>query len=485
MGDQSERELVAFLGSFLDPLSLEKLQICEELVHARMKTAKAAQRVEARDRKVTDYVEMLESFIPTGDFLFSGIRAEIESLGLSSKSSSSPSNKWLSLVDEDYTWFNSKGTKFAHKANDLSQYPSILNLMEKINTDLSIDINSCLVTHYKDGKAGIRLHQDDEKELDPNSPICVFTVGAIRPVDFLSIHKNYQQTPCLTLKPTEGSLYLMKPGCQKCYKHRVLAQKSAGPRFSLSFRRRLPVPELQPSPIKSQLVKSRGNVTSTPMQFVTSSQAGSKPYCPLRTSSAPRVLSDNPTTTVLFGTSITSGIKSSDVTSGSRNFVNCSTSGARIQDVEEMMLNFSETDQLAGEVEKVIISVGTNDVKHHRRRHGGMWNFRQPLIELVKKARALFPGAAVVIQSLLPMKNIYWYTVGNVLGFNDVIRDICSSYNCYFLDLCSRFIDANRGDINPQLFNDWIHLNKWGRNILTKWFGFIVSGKVKEELVWN
>ena len=141
-------------------------------------------------------------------------------------------------------------------------------------------------------------------------------------------------------------------------------------------------------------------------------------------------------------------------------------------------------------MDKVILSVGTNDIKFHStlgyKPHPSnardiaskaMLKFRQPMVELVKKAQCLFPGAAIFVQSVIPMKNRYWYTVGNVHGFNSLLHDICRAYNCHYIDCSSRFLDINGCNTNTQLFRDWLHLNRWGKNILSNWFGYIVRSQ--------
>ncbi|MCP4457122.1 MAG: SGNH/GDSL hydrolase family protein, partial [Cytophagales bacterium] len=134
--------------------------------------------------------------------------------------------------------------------------------------------------------------------------------------------------------------------------------------------------------------------------------------------------------------------------------------------------------------DKVILSFGTNDIA--RERHGvfnrrglskqqlqtrarnGIRKFRQPVANIVRKVKSLFPRASVVIQCVLPMKNMYWYTSTNVITFNDMLKDIAGSYNCYYIDCFERFLSADMRDYNRGLFYDWLHPNKWGLNLLCK-----------------
>ena len=96
-------------------------------------------------------------------------------------------------------------------------------------------------------------------------------------------------------------------------------------------------------------------------------------------------------------------------------------------------------------------------------------------MNIVKKVKVYFPGACIVIQSVLPMRNHYWYTVENVFGLNELLLEVCKNYNCYYLDCFDRFLLGDKSDYNKELYNGWLHLNKWGRNILCKWLSFVTN----------
>ena len=96
-------------------------------------------------------------------------------------------------------------------------------------------------------------------------------------------------------------------------------------------------------------------------------------------------------------------------------------------------------------------------------------------MNIVKKLKCYFPGACIVVQSVLPMRNLYWYTVENVLGFNNILKNVCKAYNCYYLDCFSRFLSEDKRDQNKGLYNNWLHLNKWGRNVLCKWLSLVTN----------
>ena len=337
------------LNSIFDNLSLDNLLTCQKLLDAKIKSAKAAHRAEAKNKKVEDFVELFEDpvlvFGKGDEVLSEGLLAEIESLSLKAVSGST-SSKWLSSDNEAYTWASRSGRETVKEPIAINSFPCIMELMGKINGKCEADMNSCLVTLFPDGRSGIRLHQDDEDEMDPGSPICVFTVGEERKVEFLSTYQASSETPILTIIPKEGSVYTMKPGCQSFFRHRVPTVKSpVGRRYSLSFRKKIPkdcsvviVPsgstsEVSSSPVKNLIAKFNNG---------TSSYIASEDDSAILNSTVP-VVTKRKTTTVLFGTSITLNIDSDSIAGRGRRFINVSKNGATMRDICEMIDNFYGT----------------------------------------------------------------------------------------------------------------------------------------------
>ena len=100
-----------------------------------------------------------------------------------------------------------------------------------------------------------RLHCDDEAELDHTQPIAVVSLGAVRNVEFVDNKQESFRTTARTLKPANGSLYLMKAGCQQAFRHRVRMNKRVKDfRISISFRSFIPPssvadPDQVPAPV--------------------------------------------------------------------------------------------------------------------------------------------------------------------------------------------------------------------------------------------
>ena len=226
-------------STIFDKLSLESLIKCQKLLDHKIRVAKAAHRAEAKQLKADDYVELYEDPVlgEEDTVLFEGLLAEIESLDLKAARGST-TTKWLSSDNEAYSWSSRSGRETINQPIEINSFPCVKDLMGKINAKSGAETNSCLITLFPDGKSSIRLHSDGEDEMDPASPICVFTVGAERKVEFLSTYQTSTEKPLLSIIPKDGSLYAMKPGCQSYFRHRVPSvQGPVGRRYSLSLRK--------------------------------------------------------------------------------------------------------------------------------------------------------------------------------------------------------------------------------------------------------
>jgi alkylated DNA repair dioxygenase AlkB len=96
------------------------------------------------------------------------------------------------------------------------------------------EFNSCLLNLYHDGEDAMGWHSDNEKELDPKSPIVSLSLGAQRKFAFR--HKKDKETISLFLE--SGSALIMHPPTQKYWQHALLKTKTASDlRINLTFRK--------------------------------------------------------------------------------------------------------------------------------------------------------------------------------------------------------------------------------------------------------
>ena len=107
-------------------------------------------------------------------------------------------------------------------------------IKEKLEKASQAEFNSCLLNLYHDGNDGMGWHSDDEKELDPLSPIASLSLGAQRKFAFR--HKKDKETISLFLG--NGSALVMHPPTQEYWQHALLKSKTASDiRINLTFRK--------------------------------------------------------------------------------------------------------------------------------------------------------------------------------------------------------------------------------------------------------
>ncbi len=90
-----------------------------------------------------------------------------------------------------------------------------------------------LIHLYRDGYDHISWHPDREAS---DNFICGLSLGNTRKLNFRKMDNHSKKWEYI-LKP--GSIYVMLPGCQDLYEHRIaktVAKKQPGPRISFTFR---------------------------------------------------------------------------------------------------------------------------------------------------------------------------------------------------------------------------------------------------------
>ena len=112
--------------------------------------------------------------------------------------------------------------------------------------------------------------------------------------------------------------------------------------------------------------------------------------------------------------------------------------GASMTKVTKQLEDFAaaNTDVV---VDKLLVSVGTNDIRHCR---SGVNHLRGPLKTLCGKIKELYPNAHVYFQSLLPLPcdNMHdWNTNANVIHFNRILFSECVFRKFFFVDAFESF----------------------------------------------
>ena len=451
---------------------------------------------------INDFVEYSQNFVSEDDKQL--LLGELGSLNLKSAKTGKVSNAWISQVDEPYIWDSSSGP-VVNEARDINNFPVLKRVLDKINLSLGCELNSVLVAYMRNGYTSLRLHDDNEVNMDSKQPICLVSLGSRRKIEFVDKRQVNKWKTCLSLQPDDKSMYVMKPGCQTYFEHRVRKNiRVRQERFSLSFRRMIPSKELEkvtPPPVKN-LIESfdtpgptpilpplQSDNTSTP-NFVKNQKAtslldnavGFSPFpkddthTSKQSSNSGYGSANNDRYCVIFGTSITEPVDGEKLSRGTRKVINYSESGAKIEDIREAVRDFCIENPCAiNKVDKVIICVGVNDIKYFDSiKYDLNKRFRKPLIRLINQVKLLLPNAQIIFQSVLPMKLFYVYCAKSVHEFNYLLLELCGLYGCIFHDCFSGFLDEYGYNYNSSLYRDKWHLNDFGLIILCRAIKFVI-----------
>ncbi|NXO67973.1 ALKB2 demethylase, partial [Phainopepla nitens] len=116
--------------------------------------------------------------------------------------------------------------------------PVLRRIRERLSSATGHSFNFVLINRYKDGLDHIGEHRDDEKELDPLSPIASVSFGACR--DFV-FRRRGRAGARITLQLAHGSLLLIKHPTNLHWHHSLPPRRRVlAPRVNLTFRRVLP-----------------------------------------------------------------------------------------------------------------------------------------------------------------------------------------------------------------------------------------------------
>ncbi len=120
------------------------------------------------------------------------------------------------------------------KKSPQSWTPELLLIKSRLEEIAKAEFNSCLLNLYHDGEDGMGWHSDNERELDPHSPIASLSLGAQR--KFALRHKKDQETISLFLE--NGSALIMYAPTQEHWQHALLKTKRVSEaRINLTFRK--------------------------------------------------------------------------------------------------------------------------------------------------------------------------------------------------------------------------------------------------------
>jgi lysophospholipase L1-like esterase len=128
--------------------------------------------------------------------------------------------------------------------------------------------------------------------------------------------------------------------------------------------------------------------------------------------------------------------------------VNLGVSG---ETVEELLERRDRIRELAGAPDAVFLMTGINNVLQER------YGIAGPYREIVRNFRIWWKGAAIVVQSLLPVE-YSWISNDTIRDLNRKLKDIASAGGAEYLDIHAAFVDKAGKVIPGLLSDDGVHL---------------------------
>jgi alkylated DNA repair dioxygenase AlkB len=140
-------------------------------------------------------------------------------------------DRWVSESYDNYL------LHIQHKINTLVNEVCIQYNIEPVN------INSCLINKYRDGKDSIKPHVDNRESFGEYPTISGFSIGGTRNLVFrkianydtksLKVDSNFKE---LSYELENNSLFIMAGASQKYFTHEIPKCDSNDTRYSLTFR---------------------------------------------------------------------------------------------------------------------------------------------------------------------------------------------------------------------------------------------------------
>ena len=418
----------------------------------------------------SNYLEHVDLNI--SEELSDNIWNELSQLKLRSRGSKGKPAKiktqWLSTTDAAYNYANVKNTP-----KPIDDFPYIKELMGHVNQHPSTTQNMCaaLVSCMSNPKVSLGLHSDDEELIDQQSSICTVSFGPPRSLEFVYnttrpfIIDGVKEFPTdVSLPCINGTMNIMKPGCQQLMRHRVPQGTQPGPRYSISFRNIVPQADSPPT----SAPKPKLGTTTSPKPSPQSS-----PHPPKTTPKKKVIL--------LAGDSFFERLDVKKLSKGKQTVVKISRGGRKICDVEEAVRKYVDANPDI-EIKKLFICVGTNNISNNKE---GISHLKSSLCNFIKSMKLLCPVAKIWFQSLLPMPtNGSIIFANNIMQFNYLVYNLCSRYKIFYLDVFSSFLDS-QGLMNTRLFPPPnaakgrvdIHPNSKGMGVLARHYIFLIHSR--------
>ena len=417
-------------------------------------------KLELRKRQPTpeDLVKYIPDYCDDAE-LQNTVWEECESLTMDSSRSCKASTKWLSPKSDPYIY---PDTNPIHKAYNIDNYPGIKKLMSFVDASDLVDgpLDSCLVIKYNSTQASLSMHADNEPMIDQDKSICSYSLGYPRTLEFYTIGNRLKKA--LEFKTQNNGLLVMKPGTQQQLKHCVRPEpgdtNKSGVRYCLSFR------ALSTKPAAPNVLLPPATKPESTLDNTTTNVSSKHHVC------------------LVAGDSFAARLDSVKLGKSRVEVVNIAKGGSKISHVQKQLEDYISANGDDVIVDKIIISVGTNDIRYCK---SGVDHLKGPLKKLTELVQSLYPTSKVYFQSLIPLPLKFpndFITVENVLNMNRLLFNICMYRRCHYIDVFESFLapplwDCPRLRSNTLFDASDIHPNTRGLGVLARHYIFALHSK--------
>ena len=395
---------------------------------------------------------------------------------------------WLTNANLPYKFGGKSYTPHRIQTNT-----GISNLLSKINLQIGLELDSCLITRYMSGDQALSLHQDNESILDGSHPIALTSVGSPRTLQFWNAKCEDDGSLINEVTVKQGDLLIMEAGCQDTLWHKVLpatSETQEGIRYALSFRKMKSnshaapheLPSRAPGPKSSSPISQ----TSAPLKpldngFMVHPNRLTEPkhikdtnsvqLPPHRTPTAPTLTHCHNTPTIspkhlIIGDSMVNSLQ----VQGS---ISIFKGGIRPHELLTLLPSCVDIlhPNCYDDIRSVTVVVGTNalNVKHPSK--------GKPLHEvvsdyekLVLNLRDLFPNARVGLYNVLPRAYTCIETRDRIENFNTILEHYVAPrlQNIYWIHHYQEFLDE-WGYLRSDVYGKrGIHLKPKGKAMMAK-----------------
>ena len=412
-----------------------------------------------REGKVDNFVVHVEDFCEN-EKLIKRVWEECESLPLTEERNKAPSS-WLCSQDTPYI-FTDKNP--VHAAKDITEFPAISEMLSLVNSSSEVTgpLDSCLVIKYNTKTSRTSIHKDNEPLIDQNKSICSYSLGCERTLEFF---EGIGAKPkCVRqFRVKNNSLVVMRPGTQQNLKHAV----------------------------RAEIGTSKDSVSAKDVRYCLSFRAIVK-SAPKQEEKTIPVAQHEPVKRVVLvaGDSYAARLDPKLLGKNKVNVDNVAEGGAKMDKVLKQLEKYAAKNPNV-RVDKVILSIGTNDIRKVK----DLNILRGPLKQLSSKIVELFPNSKVYMQSLLPLPLEHdkdWITNSRIIEFNRILFNECVFRRFYFIDVFHSFTKFRRTRNEPikrfdPLFEvRGIHPNKEkGLGVLARFYIRAIHSKFFDPYVYQ